>query len=69
MATIDPAGAAASALYTPAVPVQTPPAQTAVNESERPVVETSNPQRPNDTVTQAAAKSDSNIGGIIDTTA
>ena len=66
MATVDPAGAASAALYTPAVPVQTAPQAATV--TERPVVESSQPERANDTVTQAS-KGESNLGRNIDTTA
>jgi len=66
MATVDPAGAASAALYTPAVPVQTTP-QT-VNVTERPVVESNEAERPNDVVTQAS-QGESNLGRNIDTTA
>ena len=67
MATIDPAGAASSALYTPAVPVQTTPTQAAA-VTERPVVESNQTQNPTDTVTQGSAGG-SGLGSIIDTTA
>jgi hypothetical protein len=66
MPTIDPAGAASSALYTPAVPVQAPPQAAAV--TERPVVENNEPEPDNDAVTQAN-NGDSNLGRFIDTTA
>jgi len=66
MATIDPAGAASSALYTPPTPVQTPTQQTSV--SERPVVETSAPEPSNSEGAQAADNG-SRLGQFIDTTA
>ncbi len=66
MATVDPAGAASAALYTPAVPVQT--ASQTANVIERPVVETSQAEPTNDTVTQAP-QGESNLGRNIDTTA
>ena len=67
MATIDPAGAASSALYTPAVPVKTPP-QATTTVSDRPVEESNEPQAANDAVTQAAGN-ESRMGRFVDTTA
>ena len=66
MATIDPAGTASSALYTPPVQIQTStPTATVI---QRPVVETNEVNPDNDVVTQASGN-DSNLGRNIDTTA
>jgi len=64
MTTIDPAGAASGALYTPAAPVPTP----TETVTERPVVESNEAERTNDAATQAKGN-DSNLGRHIDTTA
>jgi len=66
MATIDPAGAASSALYTPPTPVQTPTQQTSV--TERPVAETSAPEASGSEESQTADNG-SRLGRFIDTTA
>ena len=67
MQTIDPAGAASSALYTPAVPIQTTPSQVGA-VVERPVVESNDNQPTNDSTTRSV-DSESRLGRFIDTTA
>lgn len=66
MATIDPAGNASAALYTPAARVEKP-AQT-VTEIERPVVET-NEARPASTSASEEVNEQTIIGGNVDTSA
>jgi len=66
MATIDPAGNASAALYTPATKVEKP-AQ-AVTETERPVVET-NAARPATTSATEESNEQATIGRNIDTSA
>ena len=66
MATVDPAGTASAALYTPPVPVQT--ATQTASVTERPVEQNNQPEPANDTVTQAS-QGGSNLGNNIDTTA
>jgi len=66
MATIDPAGAASTALYTPPVQVQTPTQQASV--TERPVVETSGAEGSTSERSQSPDNG-SRLGRNIDTTA
>lgn len=68
MPTIDPAGNAAAALYTPATPIQTP-AQTAANTvTERPVAESNEPEATSDESSQTP-DTGSRLGQNVDTTA
>ena len=64
---IDPAGAASQALYTPPVRIQEPPE--AVNVTPRPVNETTQTARPENTEQAQRSNADSRLGTIIDTMA
>jgi len=66
MPTVDPAGNASAALYTPPVRVQAPP-QTVQTDIERPVIETAQTEPGTPAATNETANS--RIGNIIDTTA
>jgi len=66
MPTVDPAGNASAALYTPPVRVQAPP-QSVQTDIERPVVETAQTEPSIPAATNESATT--RIGSIIDTTA
>ena len=64
---VDPAGAASQALYTPPVRIPTPTEP--VNITSRPVEETNNAERPNDSARTQRPSPESNLGNFIDTMA